>query len=149
MPEFTDYSMRNRTYRYYTGTPLYPFGYGLSYGDVRVTGVTADTEKAVVTLENKGRATEDVVQLYIKDDLSPDAPTNPILGGFLRVAMAAGEVKTVTVPIDANALTVVNEQGERIPGSGSWTVYAGTGQPDARTAELTGKTSLAAKISAP
>ena len=149
MPEFTDYSMRNRTYRYYTGTPLYPFGYGLSYGDVRVTGVTADTEKAVVTLENKGRATEDVVQLYIKDDLSPDAPTNPILGGFLRVAMAAGEVKTVTVHIDANALTVVNEQGKRIPGSGSWTVYAGTGQPDARTAELTGKTSLAAKISAP
>ena len=149
MPDFTDYSMENRTYRYYTGTPLYPFGYGLSYGDVHVTGLTADTENAVVTLENRGRATEDVVQLYIRDDASSHAPTNPILGGFLRVSLEAGEVKTVTVPIDAAALTVVNDLGERIPGSGSWTLYAGTGQPDARTAELTGKTSLAAKISAP
>ena len=89
------------------------------------------------------------MQLYIQDDVSAYAPTNPILGGFLRVHMEAGEVKTITVPIDANALTVVNEQGQRIPGSGSWTVYAGTGQPDARTEALTGKASVAAKISAP
>ena len=46
MPEFTDYSMKNRTYRYYTGQPLYPFGYGLTYGDVAVTGQTADREIA-------------------------------------------------------------------------------------------------------
>ena len=148
MPDFTDYSMRNRTYRYYTGTPVYPFGYGLTYGDVRITGVTADTERAVVTLENKGRATEDVVQLYIRDNISPDAPTNPILGGFLRVSLEAGECRTVTVPIDPIALTVVNAAGQRLPGSGSWTVYAGTGQPDARTEALTGKSSLAVKITA-
>ena len=68
MPEFTDYSMRNRTYRYYTGQPLYPFGYGLTYGDVVVTGVTADQHTASVTVENRGsRATEEVIQLYIKD----------------------------------------------------------------------------------
>ena len=148
MPDFTDYSMRNRTYRYYTGTPLYPFGYGLTYGDVRVTGLTADTSAAQVTLENRGNATEDVVQLYVKDDLSPDAPTNPVLAGFLRVSLEAGERKTVTLPIDPKALTVVTEAGNRIPGSGSWTVYAGTGQPDARTQELTGKGSLAVKITA-
>jgi len=139
MPEFTDYSMKNRTYRYYTGNPLYSFGYGLTYGDVTVTGVTATREAATVTLENRGRATEDVVQLYIKDNASPDAPTNPILCGFRRVFLEAGESTQVTVAIDPKALTVVTAEGKRIPGSGSWTLYAGMGQPDARTAELTGK----------
>lgn len=146
MPDFTDYSMKNRTYRYYTGTPLYPFGYGLTYGDVNVTGLTADRTAAAVTLENRGAATEEVVQLYIHDNGSADAPTNPILCGFLRVTMGEGEVKTVTVPIDPAALTVVNDAGERIPGSGSWTLYAGLGQPDTRTAQLTGKKALSVEL---
>lgn len=144
MPDFTDYSMKNRTYRYYTGTPLYPFGYGLSYGDVTVTGAAATRERAAVTVENRSsRATEEVVQLYIRDNESADAPTNPILCGFRRVALAPGERKTVEVPIDPAALTVVNREGQRIPGSGSWTLYAGLGQPDARTEELTGKSAVA------
>ena len=146
MPDFTDYSMANRTYRYYTGKPLYPFGYGLTYGDVTVTGVTATKEAAVVTLENAGRATEEVVQLYIKDNASADAPTNPILCGFQRIALAAGESKQVTIAIDPKALTVVTAEGERIPGSGSWTLYAGLGQPDARTAELTGKNCVSTEL---
>lgn len=146
MPDFTDYSMRNRTYRYYTGKPLYPFGYGLTYGDVTVTGLSADKEKATVTLENRGSATEEVVQLYIRDNASQDAPTNPILCGFLRVSLAAGESKTVSLPIDPAAFTVVNDEGNRIPGSGSWTLYAGLGQPDARTEELTGKKALSIQL---
>ena len=146
MPDFTDYSMKNRTYRYYTGTPLYPFGYGLTYGDVNVTGLTADRTAATVTLENRGAATEEVVQLYIHDNGSADAPTNPILCGFLRVSLGEGEVKTVTVSIDPAALTVVNDAGERIPGSGSWTLYAGLGQPDDRTAQLTGKKALSIEL---
>ena len=146
MPDFTDYAMTNRTYRYYTGKPLYPFGYGLTYGDVAVTGLTADRTAAQVTVKNSGRATEDVVQLYIKDTASADAPTNPILCGFQRIALAEGEEKTVTVPIDPKAFTVINDEGQRIPGSGSWKLYAGLGQPDARTAELTGKTALSVDL---
>ena len=146
MPEFTDYSMANRTYRYYTGTPLYPFGYGLTYGDVAVTGLTADRETACVTVENRGRATEDVVQLYLRDNDSPDAPANPILCGFLRVSLEAGETKQVQIPMDPKAFTVVNAAGQRIPGSGSWTLYAGLGQPDKRTAELTGKRALCVEL---
>ena len=146
MPDFTDYSMKNRTYRYYTGTPLYPFGYGLTYGDVNVTGLTADRTAATVTLENRGAATEEVVQLYIHDNGSADAPTNPILCGFLRVTMGEDETKTVTVPIDPAALTVVNDAGQRVPGSGSWTLYAGLGQPDERTAQLTGKKALSIEL---
>ena len=147
MPDFTDYSMNNRTYRYYTGTPLYPFGYGLTYGDVAVTCVEATRESAAVTVENRGsRATEDVVQLYIRDNGSVYAPVNPVLCGFCRVSLAPGETRTVDIGIDPAALTVVNAKGERIPGSGSWTLFAGTGQPDARTAELTGKKSVAAEL---
>ena len=146
MPDFTDYSMKNRTYRYYTGTPLYPFGYGLTYGDVNVTNLTADRTAATVTLENRGRATEDVVQLYIRDNGSADAPTNPVLCGFCRVSLDEGETKTVTIPIDPAGLTVVNAAGERIPGSGNWTLYAGLGQPDARTAQLTGKCALSVAL---
>lgn len=146
MPEFTDYSMANRTYRYYTGKPLYPFGYGLTYGDVAATGLIADRETACVTVENRGRATEDVVQLYLRDNDSPDAPANPILCGFLRVSLEAGETKQVQIPMDPKAFTVVNAAGQRIPGSGSWTLYAGLGQPDKRTAELTGKRTLCVEL---
>ena len=147
MPDFTDYSMANRTYRYYTGTPLYPFGYGLTYSDVEVTGLSAVKTAATVTVENKGsRATEEVVQLYIKDNASSDTPTNPILCGFKRVRLEAGEAKTLEVAIDPRALTVVNDAGERIPGSGSWTLYAGLGQPDQRTEELTGNAAVSTQI---
>ena len=147
MPEFTDYSMRNRTYRYYTGEPLYPFGYGLTYGDVVVKEVSADQKTAAVTVKNQGtRPTEDVIQIYIKDEDSPYAPANPVLCGFQRIALCPGEQKTVDVAIDGNAFTVVNEEGCRIPGSGSWTLYAHTGQPDIRTFCLTGKTAARAYI---
>jgi beta-glucosidase len=146
MPDFTDYSMKNRTYRYYTGKPLYPFGYALTYGDVELTSLSADRNCAYVTVENRGRATEDVVQLYIKDEDSAYAPENPVLCGFLRVALEKDEAKQLMIPIDPSALTVVNDEGQRIAGSGSWTLYAGLGQPDQRTQELTGKKVLSVKL---
>ena len=147
LPAFTDYAMTNRTYRYYQGEPLYPFGYGLTYGDAAVTAVTAEEARAHVTVENRGdRAVQEVVQLYMKDESSPDAPPNPILCGFRRVELGVGETKTVDIPIEPSAFTVVNAAGERIPGSGDWTLYAGLGQPDPRTARLTGKTAASVSI---
>ena len=147
LPAFTDYAMTNRTYRYYRGEPLYPFGYGLTYGDAAVTAVTAEETRAHVTVENRGdRAVQEVVQLYMKDESSPDAPPNPILCGFRRVELGVGETKTVDIPIEPAAFTVVNAAGERIPGSGDWTLYAGLGQPDPRTARLTGKTAASVSI---
>jgi beta-glucosidase len=146
MPDFTDYSMKNRTYRYYTGKPLYPFGYGLTYGDMVITELTADRENAYVTVENRGAATEEVIQLYIKDEKSVFAPENPVLCGFQRAALEAGECKQIYIPIDPYGLTVVNREGQRIPGSGSWKLYAGFGQPDARTEELTGKQAVCVEL---
>ena len=146
MPAFTDYSMKNRTYRYYTGKPLYPFGYGLTYGDTSVVSLTADKNAAAVTVRNDGMDTEDVLQLYLKDMASPDAPENPILCGFRRVALAQGEEKEIIIPLNPDAFRVCNADGQWIPGSGKWTLYAAFGQPDARTEELTGKKAVSCTI---
>ncbi len=147
MPDFTDYAMAGRTYRYYRGEPLYPFGYGLSYGDCEVTALSADRTGATISVVNRGsRDTEEVLQLYLRDEESPFAPPNPILCGFQRVFLAAGTEKTLTVPLDEAAFTVVTDGGDRIPGSGKWTLYAGFGGPDKRTEALTGRKAWAVPI---
>ena len=147
MPDFTDYSMRNRSYRYYRGEPLYSFGYGLSYGRCAVLGCEASRERVEVRVKNEsGFDTEEVLQLYCKDEASPLAPPNPVLCGFRRIRLAAGEEAVFTLVPDPNAFTVVDETGARIPGSGSWTLYAGFGQPDARTEALSGQKPFAVSL---
>ncbi len=147
MPAFTDYSMAERTYRYYTGTPLYPFGYGLSYAQIELTELTANREEAELTVQNYSPfAAQEVVELYLRDEDAGDAPANPVLCGFRRVCLEAGEEKRISVALDPRAFTVVNAAGERLPGSGNWTLYAGFGQPDPRTRELSGKTCLSTGI---
>ena len=139
MPDFTDYSMENRTYRYYRGRPLYPFGYGLSYGKCSVVGLTADREHAKVRVRNDGsRDTDEVLELYLKDEGSPDAPPHPALCGFRRIHLDAGEEAVFSLAIDQSAFTVVDPDGKRVPGSGRWRLYAGFGAPDPRTEELIG-----------
>ncbi|MBP5239039.1 MAG: glycoside hydrolase family 3 C-terminal domain-containing protein, partial [Oscillospiraceae bacterium] len=138
MPQFTDYAMAGRTYRYYQGTPLYPFGYGLSYSSFTVIRLETDRSRAKVLVRNEGACeAEEVIELYLHDEGSPQAPPNPILCGFRRVRLAAGQEETFEVAINSDAFTVVTDDGKRIPGSGSWTLYAGFGAPDARTEELT------------
>ena len=147
MPAFTDYSMRGRTYRYYQGTPLYPFGYGLTYGKCIVQSLRADGKTACVRMKNEGAVeTDEVLELYLHDEVSPLAPPNPVLCGFRRIRLKAGEEKEVSLPIDPNAFTVVDEEGNRIPGSGKWTLYAGFGGPDRRTEELTGRKAVSTVI---
>ncbi|WP_026520026.1 glycoside hydrolase family 3 C-terminal domain-containing protein [Butyrivibrio sp. FCS006] len=149
LPDFKDYSMKNRTYRYFEGTPLYPFGYGLTYGkcsvkDVDVEPVKDDKgefagAKVTATVVNEGkRDTDDVVQIYIKDTGFEFAIPNPSLCGFKRVHLAAGEEKKVVVDINKKAFTSVDEEGVRDLFSKNFTIYAGTSQPDKRSEELTG-----------
>ena len=148
MPAFTDYSMAGRTYRYYQGEPLYPFGYGLTYGDCRVTDLSADREKAILTIRNDGeRDTGEVLQLYMQDKESHFAPPNPVLCGFKRIFLHAGEEIKVTLPIDAQAFSLVNDEGKRVCGSGCFILYAGLGGPDMRTQALTGKSCRSVKFS--
>ena len=147
MPDFTDYSLKNRTYRYYSGSPLYPFGYGLSYGNCFAESVSGDRNTVQITAVNKGDMdTEDVLELYLQDEGSDPAPPNPVLCGFSRVKLAAGERRTFEMKIDPTAFTVITEEGKRIPGNGPWTLYAGFGGPDLRTRELTGNGSASLYI---
>ena len=157
LPDFEDYSMKGRTYKYLTATPLYPFGYGLSYGDADITAVEVNGQavaagakvaysedmKVCVEITNKSNmALAEVVQIYIKDNDSAFAPTNGKLCGFARVNMKAGETVKVCVPVDEDAFTVVNDVGKKAKDGKSFTVSVGFGQADARTKELTGKEAI-------
>ena len=138
LPEFTDYSMKGRTYRYFEGEPLYPFGFGLGYAPFAVTDAGATREKACATVRNDGAMTADtVVQVYVHAEGSPYAPLHPSLAGFKRVTLKPGETRTVEIAYDKNAFTVVNDSGERVP-AGPCAVYVGLYQPDARSEALTG-----------
>lgn len=146
LPEFTDYSLKNRTYRYTNENVLFPFGYGLTYGDVRVTGIEYTDCTAIFTAANTGtRETEDVIQLYIKDN-SEFAVPNESLCGFKRVRLKAGETVTVEIPVPERAFTSVNEQGERARFGTKFTLYAGTHRPDALSCRLSGSECVSVSI---
>ena len=146
MPEFTDYSMKNRTYRYMEKEALYPFGYGLTYSDTCVTEaevvgeVSAESDIMLkATVKNNGTVdTDEVVQVYIKDLDSPLAVRNYSLCGFKRVSLKAGEEKSVEFTISNKAMNIVDEDGNRYIAGKHFRLFAGVSQPDTRSAELTG-----------
>ena len=146
-PAFEDYGMSGRTYRYMKNEALYPFGYGLTYGDVTVESaeiVRRRTEEREVVLQvqvtNRGNAaTDDVIQIYVKDLESPHAVPNHSLCAFSRVTLGAGESKSIVISVSGDAFRAVNDEGEYVMDSGRFVLYVGTGQPDTRTKELTGK----------
>ncbi|MBQ4362976.1 MAG: glycoside hydrolase family 3 C-terminal domain-containing protein, partial [Oscillospiraceae bacterium] len=149
LPEFTDYSMKNRTYRYAENNVLFPFGYGLTYSDVVCTGVEYKDGKAVITAENKGsRDTEDVIELYIKD-YCEDAVPNVSLCGFKRTAFKAGEKKTIEISVPEKAFTAVNDEGVRAQYGTKFTLFAGTHQPDEISSKLSGSECVKVDIEKP
>lgn len=149
LPDFCDYSMKNRTYRYYQGEPLYPFGYGLTYGHVVLSDLKI--EKAVagqplalkVTAHNDGKVdTDEVVQVYIKDLESPLAVANHSLCAFSRISLKAGESREISLTVAPAAFEVVDEHGERRLDSSRFRISVGLSQPDARSVALTGQKPL-------
>lgn len=138
LPEFTDYSMKNRTYRYAEENILYPFGFGLTYSKAECSDLSYADGTASVTVENTGDFdVDEVVQFYIKDT-SPDAVPNHSLCGFKRVSLKKGEKKTVSVEIAKRSFEVVHEDGTREITGKSFTLYAGISQPDEISCRLTG-----------
>lgn len=130
LPDFCDYSMKNRTYRYAQGNILYPFGYGLTYSKFECSDLEYSNGTASVTVTNIGdRETEDVVEFYIKDT-SPDAVPNHSLCGFKRVSLDAGESTIVSVRIERRAFEAVAEDGTRRIEGKEFTLSAGTCQPE-------------------
>ncbi len=154
LPDFRDYSMAGRTYKYFQGEPLYPFGYGLSYTSFRCSEllapecIRAGEDAAVrVTVENTGAMdSRTVVQLYLKDEEASLPVPNYRLCGFQNIHLAAGEARQITMTIPKKMFTLITEEGDRIFEPGRFTLYAGTQQPDKRSRELTGETVLSCSI---
>lgn len=135
--DFDDYAMTNRTYRYFEGHVLYPFGHGLSYSDFQYSSLKlaeTHTNKQPLTIEvdvtnNSDIAGEEVSQVYVS---MPDAPVKTPrreLKGFTRTAIEPGASETVAITIDADELTYVDEQGNKQPYTGTLVVSVGGGQP--------------------
>ena len=139
LPPFEDYSMEDRTYRYFRGEPLYPFGHGLSYTTFAYTNLrlSAETITPYETLtvsadvRNTGdRAGDEVVQLYTSD-VAASVPV-PIwqLQGFERVHLAPGETKTVAFTLTPRQFSIIDEAGRRVVEPGGFQVTVGGRQPD-------------------
>ncbi|MCH5275519.1 MAG: glycoside hydrolase family 3 C-terminal domain-containing protein [Lachnospiraceae bacterium] len=150
LPEFTDYSMEGRTYRYMKQDALYPFGYGLSYTDFAYTEASLSAKRITeegmdveVTVENAGNmAGTETVQVYIKaipKEEKPHVP-NAQLKGICKCALEPGEKKRVSIHLPVEAFALYDEAGRRMVHEGEYRVYIGGQGPDKRSRELTGKT---------
>jgi beta-glucosidase len=146
LPPFEDYAMRGRTYRYFEGKPLYPFGYGLSYTKFSYRGLrlpkepikAGDPLSAEVTVTNTGKCEGDeVVQLYISFPNVPGAPLRA-LRGLKRVHLKQGESQKVRFELSDRDLSMVTEAGEPIIAEGRYLASIGGGQPNTGAPALAG-----------
>jgi beta-glucosidase len=146
LPPFENYAMQGRTYRYFQGTPLYPFGYGLSYTTFSYSklklpesSIAADQPLAVdVTVTNTGKfAGDEVAQLYLT---FPDVKGAPLraLRGFQRVHLNPGEAQMLHFELKSRDLSMVSEAGEPIIAAGKYSVLLGGGQPNTGTPNVAG-----------
>ncbi len=154
LPEFTDYAMKNRTYRYMTQEALYPFGYGLSYSEFAIHDVAVNrsdiTDEGIditLSVENRGGMDAgEAVQVYVKVE-RPGTP-NPQLKAFKKLFLKKGELKTITMHLPIEAFSLYDEDGRQMVYKTDYTIYVGDSQPDSRSIALTGKKPAALKLTA-
>lgn len=146
LPEFTDYDMKGRTYRYMEQEALYPFGYGLSYTKFELTDVHADKTtiqkgssiKITAKLKNTGNMkSAETIQIYVKAE--GDNTPNPQLKALKKVTLLPDEEIVTEFVLTDQAFGLYDENGTMRIRKGSYKVYVGTNQPDTRSVELTGR----------
>lgn len=145
LPDFTDYSMKGRTYRYMKGEALYPFGYGLSYTSFTYHDVKANTDQVgpegitiSACVENVGKMTGgETVQVYVKIE-KEDAPHYQ-LKGIRKLHLAPGERKEVQIHLSVEAFGLYNKEGKLCIDQGKAVIFIGGQAPDARSEKLTGQ----------
>ena len=157
LPNFEDYGMAHRTYRYYNGKPLYPFGYGLSYTTFSYSGLNIPTRAvsagqpvgADVTVTNSGKVPGDeVVQVYLK---FPDVKGAPqiALRGFQRIHLEPGTSQKVHFDLKPRDLGIVTEDGHPIIAQGDYTISIGGGQPGTGAPTVNGKFHIEGQVDLP
>lgn len=155
LPDFENYSMENRTYRFMEGEALYPFGYGLSYGSFSYRDLWVETgdwdkkEKVKVKVKVKNTSSWDcweTVEIYVKLMGSSLAVPNYSLVQFQKVYLKAGEERALTLEVKTQYFQVVGQSGERKWDNTKTVIYAGTSQPDERSIFLTGQRPLALTV---
>jgi len=157
LPPFEDYSMKGRTYRYFEGTPLYPFGYGLSYTKFSYSGLAVPTSAvqagspvvAEVTVTNSGsKAGDEVAQLYLSFPKVAGAPLKA-LRGFKRIHLEPGASQKVRFELNPRDLSMVTEAGDPIVAEGAYTVSVGGGQPNTGAPVVTGSFNVKGSLTLP
>jgi len=157
LPNFEDYGMANRTYRYITSRPLYPFGYGLSYTTFKFSDLSVPVQPvaagqslgADVTVTNTGKvAGDEVAQLYLK---FPDVKGAPLIAlrGFQRIHLEAGASQKIHFELKNRDLGMVTEDGSPIIAQGDYTISIGGGQPDTGAPAVTGKFHIDSQVDLP
>ena len=155
LPDFEDYSMENRTYKFFKEKPLYPFGFGLSYTSFEYSEMKAAKSEitpgenltVTVKVKNTGKMdAEEVVEFYLRDEeASVRVPVHKLCQ-TARIFLRAKEEKQVTVTIAADQFAVISEEGEHLFEEGEFTVFAGGSQPDVYSIELSGTTPASVQI---
>ena len=141
IPKFEDYTMRGRTYRYFQGEALYPFGFGLSYTEFYYSNLAFDPQKLElsVNVRNGGNVEcEEIVEAYIRDLDTKSHGLNYSLCAFGRVLLRPGEEKRVKLPVHAEAFTTVSDRGARQKRGKHFRFWVGGSQPDAVSERLLG-----------
>jgi beta-glucosidase len=157
LPNFEDYGMANRTYRYFNGNSLYPFGYGLSYTMFKYSDLNVPAQavaagqplSADVTVTNTGKvAGDEVVQVYLT---FPDVKGAPkiALRGFQRIHLEAGASQKVHFDLKDRDLGIVTEEGSPILVQGQYTINVGGGQPDTRAQGVKGHFEVKGQLDLP
>ena len=150
LPEFEDYAMKNRTYRYFKQVPLYPFGYGLSYSKFEYSNLKLSSSEleagnplaVEVDVKNASpRAGDEVVELYVNFPKLPGAPVRA-LRGFTRAHLDAGAERHVKFALEPRDLSYVNEAGDRMVGAGDYIITTGGGQPGTAAAPAEARLSI-------
>jgi beta-glucosidase len=150
LPEFDDYEMKNRTYRYFQGEPLYPFGYGLSYSKFKYSNLLLSAENLEAgqrlgvqfdVRNTSDREGDEVEELYVTFPKVPGAPLRA-LRAFTRVHLGGGESRHSLFTLEPRDLSYVNESGDRMVGAGDYTVTVGGGQPGTKAAHADARLSI-------
>ncbi len=157
LPNFEDYGMANRTYRYFGGKPLYPFGYGLSYTTFTYTDLNVPAQPvaagqpiaADVKVTNSGKiAGDEVVQVYLKFPSVKGAPLIA-LRGFQRIHLEPGASQNVHFVLKDRDLAMVTEEGNPIIAQGEYTITVGGGQPETGAAGINGHFRITGQVNVP